>query len=63
MQDAVVKSSGIGEVSLAGGMTRMPKIQVEDIIKQMPSKAVNPDEAVDIGVAIQGAVLQGAVLT
>lgn len=44
-------------------MSRMPKVQsiVEQIFGKSPSKAVNPDEAVAIGAAIQGGVLAGNV--
>ena len=63
MKDAEVRSSEIGEVILVGGMTRMPKVQetVQDIFGRQPSKAVNPDEAVAVGAAIQGGVLSGNV--
>ena len=63
MHDAEVKPSDIGDVLLVGGMTRMPKVQqvVKDLFNKQPSKAVNPDEAVAIGAAIQGAVLAGDV--
>lgn len=63
MHDAEVKPSEIGEVLLVGGMTRMPKVQstVQEVFGRAPSKAVNPDEAVAIGAAIQGAVLAGDV--
>uniref|UniRef100_A0A4D5R9K1 Stress-70 protein n=1 Tax=Scolopendra viridis TaxID=118503 RepID=A0A4D5R9K1_SCOVI len=63
MQDAEVAKTDIGEVILVGGMTRMPKVQqtVQEIFGRVPSKAVNPDEAVAIGAAIQGGVLAGNV--
>ncbi|OQR66597.1 stress-70 protein, partial [Tropilaelaps mercedesae] len=63
MQDAEVKKSDIGDVILVGGMSRMPKVQevVQDIFGKTPSKAVNPDEAVAVGAAIQGGVLAGDV--
>ncbi|XP_069510449.1 stress-70 protein, mitochondrial isoform X2 [Ambystoma mexicanum] len=63
MQDAEVSKSDVGEVLLVGGMTRMPKVQqtVLDLFGRTPSKAVNPDEAVAIGAAIQGGVLAGDV--
>ncbi|CAJ0582505.1 unnamed protein product, partial [Mesorhabditis spiculigera] len=63
MHDAEVKPSDIHEVLLVGGMSRMPKVQevVKEVFGKMPSKAVNPDEAVAIGAAIQGAVLAGDV--
>ena len=66
--DACLKDSGltkdkVDEVLLVGGMTRMPKVQdqVKDFFGKAPNKGVNPDEAVAIGAAIQGAVLTGDV--
>ncbi|XP_074594618.1 heat shock protein 70 cognate 5 [Brevipalpus obovatus] len=61
MKDADVKPSDIGEVLLVGGMTRMPKVQelVQEIFGRSPSKAVNPDEAVAVGAAIQAGVMAG----
>merc|ERR1712112_768383 len=46
-----------------GGMSRMPKVQdtCKEIFGRVPSKAVNPDEAVAMGAAIQGGVLAGDV--
>jgi molecular chaperone DnaK len=63
LQDAGLKASDIGEVILVGGMTRMPAVQqrVKEIFGKEASKSVNPDEAVAIGAAIQGGVLQGDV--
>jgi len=63
MKDADCQKSDINEVLLVGGMTRMPKVQstVQDIFGKLPSKAVNPDEAVAVGAAIQGGVLAGDV--
>ena len=42
-------------------MTRVPKVQekVKEFFGQEPRKDVNPDEAVAVGAAIQGAVLSG----
>jgi molecular chaperone DnaK len=66
--DGCLKDSGltkdkIDEVLLVGGMTRMPKVQdsVKEFFGKSPNKGVNPDEAVAIGAAIQGAVLTGDV--
>jgi len=63
MKDAEVSKSDINEVLLVGGMTRMPKVQdtCQEIFGRTPSKAVNPDEAVAMGAAIQGGVLAGDV--
>ena len=63
IKDAGVKVSDIEDVILVGGMTRMPKVQdkVKEFFGQEPRKDVNPDEAVAVGAAIQGGVLQGEV--
>jgi len=63
LKDADCQKSDINEVLLVGGMTRMPKVQstVQEIFGKLPSKAVNPDEAVAVGAAIQGGVLAGDV--
>ncbi|KAI3387815.1 hypothetical protein SNEBB_009701 [Seison nebaliae] len=63
-KDADIGSmSDIKEVLLVGGMTRMPKVQelVQEVFKRPASKAVNPDEAVAMGAAIQAGVLAGNV--
>jgi molecular chaperone DnaK len=61
LKDAGVTPADIDEVILVGGMTRMPKVQetVEKLFGKAPRKDVNPDEAVAVGAAIQGAVLAG----
>jgi molecular chaperone DnaK len=61
LKDAGVKASDIDEVILVGGQTRMPRVQeaVEKLFGKSPRKDVNPDEAVAVGAAIQGAVLAG----
>jgi molecular chaperone DnaK len=61
MKDAGVSASDIDEVILVGGMTRMPKVQeeVERLFGRAPRRDVNPDEAVAVGAAVQGAVLSG----
>ena len=63
IKDAGVKVSDIEDVILVGGMTRMPKVQetVREFFGKEPRKDVNPDEAVAVGAAIQGGVLQGEV--
>ncbi|XP_029208733.2 stress-70 protein, mitochondrial-like [Acropora millepora] len=63
LRDADIGKSDIGDILLVGGMTRMPKVQstVQEIFGRTPSKAVNPDEAVAVGAAIQGGVLSGDV--
>ncbi|KAK5052768.1 hypothetical protein LTR84_002634 [Exophiala bonariae] len=64
LKDANLQAKEIQEVILVGGMTRMPKVtdSVKNIFGREPAKAVNPDEAVAIGAAIQGAVLAGEVM-
>jgi molecular chaperone DnaK len=61
LKDAGMSASDIDEVILVGGQTRMPKVQeeVEKLFGKAPRKDVNPDEAVAVGAAIQGAVLGG----
>jgi len=61
VKDAGVKVGDIHDVILVGGMTRMPKVQekVKEFFGKDPRKDVNPDEAVAVGAAIQGAVLSG----
>jgi molecular chaperone DnaK len=63
MKDAGVSGSDITDIILVGGQSRMPKVQekVKDIFGKEPRKDVNPDEAVAVGAAIQGGVLQGDV--
>jgi len=64
LKDASLQAKDIQEVILVGGMTRMPKVTetVKTIFGRDPAKSVNPDEAVAIGAAIQGAVLAGEVM-
>lgn len=63
MKDAGFSKDKVDEILLVGGMTRMPKVQetVANFFGKKPNQGVNPDEAVAIGAAIQGAVLTGEV--
>ena len=63
LKDAGCKIGDIDDVILVGGMTRMPKVQdtVQEFFGKEPRRDVNPDEAVAVGAAIQGGVLQGEV--
>lgn len=63
LKDAGLSVSEVNEVILVGGQTRMPMVQkkVEEFFGKEPKRDVNPDEAVAIGAAIQGAVLSGDV--
>ncbi|MBR58836.1 MAG: molecular chaperone DnaK [Myxococcales bacterium] len=60
---AEMKNSELDEVILVGGMTKMPMIQrkVSSFFNAEPHRDVNPDEAVAIGAAIQGAILTGEI--
>ena len=61
LKDAGATKEDISDVILVGGQTRMPAVQeaVKNFFGKDPRKDVNPDEAVAIGAAIQGAVLSG----
>jgi molecular chaperone DnaK len=63
LKDADIDASEIDEVILVGGQSRMPLVQAEvtSFFGKEPRKDVNPDEAVAMGAAIQGAVLAGDV--
>jgi molecular chaperone DnaK len=63
MKDAGVSAADITDVILVGGQTRMPLVQekVKEFFGKEARKDVNPDEAVAVGAAIQGGVLQGEV--
>ena len=63
LRDADLDSSGIDELVLVGGMTRMPKVieSAHELAGKQPHQGVNPDEVVAIGAAIQGGVLKGDV--
>ena len=63
LTDAKLTADDINEVILVGGSTRVPAVQemVKKIFGKEPNKGVNPDEAVAMGAAIQGAVLAGEV--
>ncbi|ASJ72257.1 molecular chaperone DnaK [Granulosicoccus antarcticus] len=63
LKDSGLAQSDIDEVILVGGQSRMPLVQkmVKEIFGKDPRKDVNPDEAVAVGAALQGAVLAGDV--
>jgi len=63
LKDAGIDVGSIHDVILVGGQTRMPLVQklVSDFFGKEARKDVNPDEAVAMGAAIQGAVLAGDV--
>ncbi|WP_298943782.1 molecular chaperone DnaK [uncultured Psychromonas sp.] len=61
LKDADLSVGDIDDVILVGGQTRMPLVQatVAEFFGKAARKDVNPDEAVAMGAAIQGAVLSG----
>jgi molecular chaperone DnaK len=64
IKDAGISTSGIDNVVLVGGSTRMPA--VVDLVKDLtggkePNKGVNPDEVVAVGACLQAGVLKGEV--
>jgi molecular chaperone DnaK len=61
LADAGWTVADVDEVILVGGQTRMPRIQelVASFFGKKGSRAINPDEAVAVGAALQGAVLAG----
>ena len=61
LKDAKISPKDIDEVILVGGQTRMPMVQkaVADFFGKEARKDINPDEAVALGAATQGAVLSG----
>ena len=61
LKDADLSVGEIDDVILVGGQTRMPLVQsvVAEFFGKAARKDVNPDEAVAMGAAIQGAVLSG----
>merc|ERR1712147_112535 len=63
LKDSSLTKDKIDEVLMVGGSSRIPKVgeTVQHFYGKEPSRAVNPDEAVAMGAAIQGAVLKGDV--
>merc|ERR1712117_500046 len=62
LRDAKLDKSGIHDIVLVGGSTRIPKVQklLQDFFngKEL-NKSINPDEAVAYGAAVQAAILVG----
>ncbi|CAA0094125.1 molecular chaperone DnaK [Zhongshania aliphaticivorans] len=63
LKDAGLSASEVDEIILVGGQTRMPLVQtkVTEFFGKEARRDVNPDEAVAMGAALQGAVLSGEV--
>jgi molecular chaperone HscC len=71
LRDSQIRTDELAEIVLVGGATRMPAVRkaVTRMFGRFPSNAINPDEAVAIGAAIQAglkardAALREIVLT
>ena len=63
LKDSGLSYSQINSVLMIGGSTRMPAVQemVSKITGKQVNLSVNPDEAVSMGAALQGAVIAGDV--
>jgi molecular chaperone DnaK len=63
LADAGMRADQIDEVLLVGGQTRAPKVAeiVRRVFGKEPNRAVNPDEGVAMGAAIQTGILAGEV--
>ena len=63
LNDAKLNKGEIDKVLLVGGSTKSPFIraEVEKFFNLMPDTSINPDEAVSLGAAIQGAILEGEI--
>ena len=63
MKDSGLNYNEISSILMVGGSTRMPAVQ--EFVKKISGKelnlSINPDEAVSLGAAIQGAVIAGDV--
>ena len=63
LADAGLKPDQIDEVLLVGGQTRAPKVSevVRKVFGKEPNRAVNPDEGIAMGAAIQTGIIAGEV--
>ncbi|KAK1963259.1 hsp70-like protein [Colletotrichum sublineola] len=62
LKDAGIEKSGVDEIVLVGGSTRIPRIQKllsEFFDGKKLEKSINPDEAVAYGAAVQAGILSG----
>ena len=64
LSDARLTASDLDQVLLVGGSTRIPAVQdkVRRMVGLEPSRALNPDECVALGAAVQAGRLGGEVL-
>ncbi|KAM1710983.1 hypothetical protein FF1_001309 [Malus domestica] len=66
LKDANMDMSSVHDVVLAGGSSRIPKVQqlLQEVFKGKElCKGINPDEAVAYGAAVQATILSGGNLT
>lgn len=63
LKDAKLQPGDIDEIILVGGSTRVPLVKkvVKELFGKEAKATVNPDEAVALGAAIQGGIIQGDV--
>jgi molecular chaperone DnaK len=63
LSDAGLRPDQIDEVLLVGGQTRAPKVAeiVRKVFGKEPNRAVNPDEGIAMGAAIQTGIIAGEV--
>jgi molecular chaperone DnaK len=63
LSDAGLRADQIDEVLLVGGQTRAPRVSeiVRKVFNREPNRAVNPDEGIAMGAAIQTGILAGEV--
>lgn len=63
IKDAGLRYSDLNEILMIGGSTRMPAVQemVKSVTNHSINLSVNPDEAVSVGAAVQGAVIAGDI--
>jgi molecular chaperone DnaK len=63
LSDAGLKPDQVDDVLLVGGQTRAPKVTeiVRRVFGKEPNRAVNPDEGIAMGAAIQTGIIAGEV--
>lgn len=61
LRDARLSPTDINQVVMVGGSTRIPYVRkrVQDVFKRVPYTALNPDEVVALGAAVQAGILAG----
>lgn len=64
LRDAALSIAELDTVLLVGGSTRIPLVQrmLEEHTQIVPQTAINPDEAVALGAAVQAAIIAGEPL-